>query len=300
MVPKQSQQGSQRTLWRQPSHTTTTTRQRERPATTTTVLTSRPLNVPSRGLRGAKPTTTLQKQKESLQSKTRKKTEYEEKYEESLAQLALLQQKLEQQTLVAMQLERNMLEYYYANSISFEGYDGEQVPQQNSISHHYYFSSLISKARRERRERRAREEQLLQEEQRRVESVIEDIQTRIIHGSLAEERSIVAEAEKELTLLQQHLTEKLEEGKACQASLLQEQNREKELQQERIESEKRIQQLEEEKQQQMENVDITRVQLEKHREELAVAQAELRKREDVVAELRETIVRLTRKRKQRE
>ncbi|ORC93556.1 uncharacterized protein TM35_000014330 [Trypanosoma theileri] len=297
MPPLSQSQHKPRTPWGQSSTVISTNRQRERPQTTATVLSSRTPNVQPRDGRGVK---SIPQQKESLQTKTKKKTEYEEKYEEALAQLALLQQKLEQQTLVSMQLERNVLEYYYTNAISFEDYDGERVPQQNSLSHHYYFTSLISKARRERRERRAREEKILQEEKRRVQSLVEDIQTRILHGTLAEERIQVEEAEKELKTLQQHLAEKLDDGKACQVSLLEELNRQKELQQEYIDCEKKIQKMEEVKEQQMMNVDATRVQLEKQREELVVAQAELRKREDVVAELRETIVRLTRKRKQRE
>ncbi|RNF27029.1 uncharacterized protein Tco025E_00713 [Trypanosoma conorhini] len=237
---------------------------------------------------------------QSIARATRKKSPFELAYEEALAQLDLLEQKLGQLALVSLQLERNTLEYYYTNTICLEDYDGEQVSQQNSGWHHYYFTSAVSKARRECRERRACEARQLQEERRRVQLIEEEVHDHVINGSLAEQRDAVRQSEDENVALQQHLTQKLAEAGNCSKRLQENEERQRALQQERVESARRIQRLEEEKQNQMDNVDATRLVLCKNREELEAAQAELEKREKVVSDLRETIARLSRKRRLRE
>ncbi|ESL10935.1 hypothetical protein TRSC58_01324 [Trypanosoma rangeli SC58] len=233
-------------------------------------------------------------------AQTKKKSLFELAYKETLAQLELLEQKIRQQSLASLQLERNTLEYYYTNTICLENYDGEDVSQQNGGWHHYYFTSAISKARHERRERRAREEQQLQEERRKVQLLEQDVRDRIINGVLAEERDAVKRSEDENVVLQQHLTQKLAEAAACSKSLQENEERQQIMLQERVESARRIQRLEEGKQKQMENVDATRLVLSREREELEAAQAKLERREKVVSDLRETIARLSRKRRQRE
>ncbi|RNF08969.1 hypothetical protein TraAM80_02377 [Trypanosoma rangeli] len=237
---------------------------------------------------------------QSIAQTTKKKSLFELAYKETLAQLELLEQKLRQQSLVSLQLERNTLEYYYTNTICLEGHDGEEVLQQNGGWHHYYFTSAVSKARHERRERRAREEQQLQEERRKVQLLEQDVRDHIINGTLAEERDAVKRSEDENVELQQQLTQKLAEAAVCSKSLQDYEERQRVMQQERAESMRRIQRLKEEKQKQMENVDATRLVLSKEREELEAAQAELKRREKVVSDLRETIARLSRKRRQRE
>ncbi|RNC54471.1 hypothetical protein TcCL_ESM08096 [Trypanosoma cruzi] len=263
-------------------------------------LSARPVNVTRCPMTSLKKKTQSVWPAPSTTTTTRRKSPFELAYEESLAQLELLQQKLEQQALVSLHLERNTLEYYYTNTICFEGYDGESVPQQNSGFHHYYFTSVVSMARRERRERRAREERQLQEERRRVQLLEDDVRERIINGVLAEQRDVVRKSEEENAALQQHLAQKLAEAETCGKRLQEHEQRQRVIQQERVESVRRTMQLEEGKLKQMENVDATRLVLSKEREELAAVQAELKKREAVVNNLRETIARLSRKRRQRE
>lgn len=225
---------------------------------------------------------------------------FELAYEESLSQVRLLEEKLRQQALLACQLERNALEYYYTNDICFEDYDGEDIPQQNSGLHHYYFTSVICQARRERRERHAREEEQLQNERRRVQLLEDDVRDHLINGALAEHRREVEDSEKENNALQQHLAGKLLEEETCRESLSSAEERQKEAHLKQQESAARIQQLEEGRRRQMEDADATRLLLGKEREELAAAQAELQKREKVVNDLRATIGQLTRKRRQRD
>ncbi|KEG13022.1 hypothetical protein DQ04_01261030 [Trypanosoma grayi] len=255
----------------------------------------RPANVPRPAFTATKATP---RRTDSVEMKG-KRSAFEVAYEESLAQLALLQQKLEQQAAASLQLERNTLEYYYTNAICFESYDGERVPQQNSGWHHYYFTSVISHARRERRERRMREELQIQDERRRVQVLEDDVRERILKGALEEQRGGVAEVEADNNTLQQHLAQRVAEGQRCRECLQQEQERQTALQQQRMDCEARIRKLEAGKREQMENADATRLQVCEQRAELAVAQAELQRREKVVSDLREAIGRLTRKRRQR-
>ncbi|KAG8345358.1 hypothetical protein TRVL_03811 [Trypanosoma vivax] len=265
-------------------------------------LSPHPVNVPHHPTKSFNPAeagamATTFEQKSTKASQGCPRSHFEQSYRDSLAQLALLQQKLRQHTLATIDLERSALEYYYSNVICFDGYDGEQMAQQNSSSHHYYFRSSISQARRLRYEKRTREECQQRQERARIERLEEETHASVICGVLATEQEAVQAAEEENNALRKQLVQGETERLRCERELNELRKRQQDAENKRAKILANIRRIEEGKKKQMEDVDGTRLLLSIKREELEVAQAELRRREMIVEDLRNAIALLTRGKK---
>ncbi|CBH10584.1 hypothetical protein, conserved [Trypanosoma brucei gambiense DAL972] len=271
-------------------------------------LTSRSVNLPPRSANLANKTSTVTKpsasppasatsrsNRKSDPASNEKVSDSKLEYENALAQLQLIQQKLRQQTLTACHLEREALEFYYSHVICFEGYSGEPMPQQQSSSHHYYFNSTIARARQTDRERRATEEQQLQRERCRVEHLEEELRSSVVMKRLEGERCAVRSAEAEKEALERQLAQKHAERNSREEELQKQREKLQQMRREFLEREAEIRQLEIGKRKQMEDMETIRLQLKTQRGELDSAQTELQRREKVVEDLQQTIERLSRK-----
>lgn len=227
-----------------------------------------------------------------------------------LSQRQALEAQVELEKQKLMNMQRNLLEFYYANDICLEAIlyssssQSQQLQQRLSMDSiekcvagsgttakapEYYVSSEVSRALVRCAQDHKEMKRKWADKQQKVAAMEEEVERSVINGVLAEQQSTVAREEDVLSQLQSSLNASLECIAGLEAEIAAVDAVRVRVEEENHQSLQRQQELEMKKKMQMDNVENTREQLRLARQATLEAQKELKRRNWVVSDLERQI-----------